>query len=146
MSSFELGTDGPRVIVVGYNGSDTAANALAYASGLARRQGSSLVIAFASPNSVLAAMGTTVDTSLAGVTHIIAQDMEHEVKLHLDGTGVSWRFVAGTGDPVQLLECVAKQVQADAVVVGHSRHQRRLVGSVAIRLVRSAKWPTIVVP
>lgn len=147
MSSFELGTDGPQTIVVGYDGSESADHALAYASGLARRQNALLVVAFGTPSYVLAAMGTTVDAGLAGISDTIQHDVEQQAKEHLAGTGVSWQYVAGTGDPVKLLECVAKQVQADAVIVGHSRRrEHRFTGSVAIRLVRSAKWPTIVVP
>lgn len=145
--AFELGTDGPRVIVVGYDATEPADHALAYATGLARRQGSTLVVAFATPSYVMAAMGATVDACLAGVSDTIQQDIQQQVERHMVGTGVTWRFVAGTGDPVRLLENVAGDNQADAVIVGHSQHrEHRFVGSVAIRLVRSAKWPTIVVP
>jgi nucleotide-binding universal stress UspA family protein len=145
--TFELGTDGPRVIVVGYDATEPADHALAYATGLARRQGATLVVAFATPSYVMAAMGATVDACLAGVSDSIQQDIQRQVESHLADSGVAWRFVAGAGDAVRLLESVAAQSQADAVVVGHSQHrEHRFVGSVAIRLVRSAKWPTIVVP
>ncbi|HEU4946748.1 MAG TPA: hypothetical protein VFT31_06325 [Kribbella sp.] len=36
---FELGTDGPRLVVVGVDGSRTSLRARAYAAGVARRQG-----------------------------------------------------------------------------------------------------------
>ncbi|HEX3816406.1 MAG TPA: universal stress protein [Mycobacteriales bacterium] len=145
--AFELGTDGPQVIVVGYDATEPADHALAYATGLARRQGATLVVAFATPSYVIAAMGATVDACLAGVSDSIQQDIQHQVQRHMRDTGVAWRFVAGNGDPVRLLESVAEESQADAVIVGHSQHrEHRFVGSVAIRLVRSAKWPTIVVP
>jgi nucleotide-binding universal stress UspA family protein len=145
--TFELGTDGPRVIVVGYDATEPADHALAYATGLARRQGSTLIIAFAVPSYVLAAMGTTVDACLAGVGDAVTKEIQVQVEKHMADSGVSWKFVAGGGDPVRLLETVAAKYQADAVVVGHSRHrEHRFIGSIAIRLVRSAKWPTIVVP
>ena len=44
--AFELGTDGPKVILVGLDGSVTSMRAGAYAGGLARRQGARLVCVY----------------------------------------------------------------------------------------------------
>ena len=43
---FELGTDGPTVILTGVDGSRTSLRAGAYAAGLARRQGARLVVVY----------------------------------------------------------------------------------------------------
>ena len=44
MDGFELGTDGPSLIVAAVDGSTTSLRAGAYAVGLARRQRSQLVV------------------------------------------------------------------------------------------------------
>ena len=44
--AFELGTDGPKVILVGLDDSVTSMRAGAYAAGLARRQGARLVCVY----------------------------------------------------------------------------------------------------
>lgn len=46
---FELGTDGPKVILAGLDGSDSSWRATAYAAGLARRQGALLAVAYVQP-------------------------------------------------------------------------------------------------
>ena len=45
-SVFEYGVDGPKLIVVGLDGSDSSWRAAAYAAGLARRQHSKLVLVY----------------------------------------------------------------------------------------------------
>ena len=97
--------------MVGYDATEPADHALAYATGLARRQGATLVVAFATPSYIMAAMGATVDACLAGVSDTIQQDIQHQVQRHMRDTGVAWRFVAGTGDPVGTWRSVAKRIR-----------------------------------
>jgi nucleotide-binding universal stress UspA family protein len=56
-------------------------------------------------------------------------------------------FVALCGDPYAELCRVASETHADAVVVGASTQVgHRLMGSLALRLVRAGRWPITVVP
>jgi nucleotide-binding universal stress UspA family protein len=62
-------------------------------------------------------------------------------------SGISVTFVARRGDPFSELGRVAGQAGAEAVVVGASaKAGHRLVGSLAVRLVRAGRWPVTVVP
>ena len=60
--------------------------------------------------------------------------------------GVPITFIATRGDPFSELR-IAEQIRADAVVVGASaRVGHRFIGSLAVRLVKAARWPVTVVP
>jgi nucleotide-binding universal stress UspA family protein len=61
--------------------------------------------------------------------------------------GVSMTFITSRGDPFTELCRVAEEIRADAVVVGASAHAtHRLIGSLAVRLVKAGRWPVTVVP
>jgi nucleotide-binding universal stress UspA family protein len=66
MNGFEIGTDGPQVIVVGIDGSDTSLRATAYAWGLARRQGSRLIFVFAASSNTITAFLPDATASASG--------------------------------------------------------------------------------
>ncbi|MCU1663055.1 MAG: universal stress protein UspA, partial [Pseudonocardia sp.] len=56
-------------------------------------------------------------------------------------------YRAVRGDPFTELARIADEVRADAVVVGASTQAgHRLIGSLAVRLVRAGRWPVTVVP
>lgn len=52
-------------------------------------------------------------------------------------------LVIREGDPFEELTTVAESLHADAIVVGASDQR---LGSLAVRLVRHARWPITVVP
>ena len=145
---FELGTDGPLVIVAGVDGSESSLRASAYAAGLARRQGSRLVLAYIRP------MGTGTPQAGAAIAQMgneVAADLErqiHEAAERLpEGHHVFWEFHTAEGDPYRGLVELADRLRADAVVIGASeRAGHRILGSVAIRLVKAGRWPVTVVP
>ncbi|GAA1953955.1 universal stress protein [Amycolatopsis minnesotensis] len=145
---YERGTDGPRVIVVGVDGSPTALRAGSYAAGLARRQGSRLVVVYVAAPSMwtgLAAAGGA-DVEQQTFEEIIEQ-LREELRPRAEELGVSMTFMVLRGEVFPELRDAATEANADMVVIGASEQAgHRLVGSVASRMVRAATWPVVVVP
>ena len=145
---FERGTDGPKVIVAGVDGSDSSMRAAAYAAGLARRQGALLALVYVQP--VLAA-GAALGAPVADTTEEIAEDLVAQVRDAMERIkgvfDVRWEFHTFRGDPYNGLVKAADDLKADAVVVGVSEQAgHRFIGSVAVRLVKAGRWPVTVVP
>jgi nucleotide-binding universal stress UspA family protein len=77
----------------------------------------------------------------------IAADIKAQIAYGLERIGVHASFVRRRGNPYLELVRVAQELRVDAIVVGASTQSgHRLVGSLAGRLVRDAKWPVTVVP
>ncbi|MCM6772093.1 universal stress protein [Nocardia sp. CDC159] len=147
-SGFELGTDGPRVIMVGVDGSDSSWRAAAYAAGLARRQNALLTIVYVQP---YMAMAGAYGADVQGVTQEVAEDLAREIHDHAervkDVFQGRWKFLTRRGDAFTGLAEAADELKADMVVVGASEKTgHRLIGSVAVRLVKAGRWPVTVVP
>jgi nucleotide-binding universal stress UspA family protein len=147
---FELGNDGPSVILVGIDESVTASRARAYAVGMARRQGARLVAVYVQN------IGSYVITSSAGASVLAAEAEVHkeiagELSAQADAIarelGIPMTFITTQGDPFHEISRIAQETRADAIVVGASlKAGHRLLGSLAVRLVRAGKWPVTVVP
>lgn len=145
---FERGTDGPKVIVAGLDGSDSSWRASAYASGLARRQNALLALVYVQPYMAGgAALGVPVSEADTGMAEQLLTEIRTAVERVKDTFQVRWEFHTFRGDPYNGLAMAADQLTADAVVVGASeRAGHRFVGSVAVRLVKAGRWPVTVVP
>lgn len=147
---FELGTDGPKAILVGVDDSTTSARAAWYAAGLARRQRASVTAVYVGPLASLPAAapgGAELIAAQRQAFSEIADDMRRRAGEVARELGISITFVATQGDPFTELRRIADEIRADAVVVGASAHAgHRLVGSLAVRLVRAGRWPVTVVP
>jgi nucleotide-binding universal stress UspA family protein len=148
--NFELGTDGPSAILVGVDDTVTASRAAWYAAGLARRQQARLIVVHVLP------LGTAAATGPAAATVLVAEEEAHqEIAASLRARaeevgrefGVSVSFLAAHGDAYSEIRRIADETRADAIVVGASmKAGHKLVGSLAVRLVRAGKWPVTVVP
>ena len=147
---FELGTDGPSAILVGVDDSVTALRAAAYTAGLARRQRARVIVVYVSPfarhgHGQLRRPGVAVAENEAHDE--IAKELADRADLMARELGISVTFVAAHGDPFHEITRVAMETRADAIVVGASlKAGHRLMGSLAVRLVRAGKWPVTVVP
>jgi len=148
--SFELGTDGPSVILVGVDDSTTSSRAGWYAAGLARRQRARIVGVFVAPLAGFSAAGpggAALTVAKDEAFRQTAEDMEARAQVMAAEFGISITFIAARGDPYSEIRRIADEVKADAIVVGASAHAgHKFVGSLAIRLVKAGKWPVTVVP
>ncbi|MGW4706230.1 universal stress protein [Streptomyces sp. NPDC004285] len=145
---FERGTDGPKVIMAGVDGSASSLRAVSYAAGLARRQNALLALVYVQPViPASAALGVPV----TGTTEEIADELVAEIRTSAERVKdlwrIRWEFHTFRGDAYAGLVQAADELTADAVVVGASESAgHRFVGSVAVRLVRAGRWPVTVVP
>ncbi|WP_250030844.1 universal stress protein [Paractinoplanes maris] len=142
--------DGPGTILVGIDGSTSSLRAAAYALGMARRQGSRLIVVYVrTPPPALLPLA---DTGGAAATIIDTQDaVERELRAAFDervqDLGIDARLVVRAGEPYTELCDAAREVQADAVIVGRSANfLHRVAGSIGNKLVRCGRWPVTVVP
>lgn len=147
---FELGTDGPSVILVGVDESVTASRAAAYTAGLARRQGARIVAVYVAPMAS-AGLATSAGASVLAAENEVHDEIARELSDRASATarelGIDVTFITAHGDAYHELIRIADETRADAIVVGASlKAGHRLLGSLAVRLVRAGKWPVTVVP
>jgi nucleotide-binding universal stress UspA family protein len=144
---FELGTDGPKLIIVGVDGSRTSLRAAAYAAGLARRQHARLLAVYVTRLSANIGAVPGAASALNEAAAQAARALEQEMCDAAARIGLDFDFRAAVGDPWTELNRAATETKADAVIVGASEHAgHRFIGSLATRLVRAGKWPVTVVP
>ncbi|TQK50592.1 nucleotide-binding universal stress UspA family protein [Streptomyces sp. SLBN-118] len=145
---FERGTDGPKVIVVGLDGSDSSMRAAAYAGGLARRQNALLAVVYVQPVMPTgSAFGVPVGDAAGDITEELVAEIRCAAERVKGIWDVRWEFHTVRGDPYSGLVTAADELKADAVVVGASESAgHRIIGSVAVRLVKAGRWPVTVVP
>ncbi len=144
---FELGTDGPSLILVAVDGSATSMRAGAYAGGLARRQGARVVCLYVAQISGAVAGVPAAVGALIQMHDQVITELRATVAAMAPALGADVTFVERYGDPYTEIVRLADEMRVDAVVVGASTSTgHRFIGSLAGRLVRDARWPVTVVP
>lgn len=137
-------TPDSRTIVVGYDGSEPARHALAR------------VARWATPATALVVVAVTPSVTSPGLgvemadQHLEADAALREARdlLSADGSFAAVDTRAGTGDPAEVLIAIARELDADLLVVGRRGRDfvaRALLGSVADRVVRHAPCDVLVV-
>jgi nucleotide-binding universal stress UspA family protein len=146
---FEIGTDGIGGLVVGFDGSEPSRDALAFASGIARRNQAHLVVVYV-PSSIggaMASLDPVASANYLAINDELVMTLRKEAEGLFAERDIDGEFVVGSGDPAAALEEVAEEQHLDAIVVGRSReHRHRVVGSVPARLLNCARRPIAVVP
>ncbi len=113
--AFELGTDGPKVILVGVDDSVTSMRAGAYAAGLARRQGARLVCVYVErPSAMYGAAAGAGAGAIAAQQQALdetAAALRREAEEGARRLGLALTFVVARGYPYTELRRVADEVR-----------------------------------
>ena len=140
-------------IVVGYDGSDSAKAALAFATSLAKAQGGSIVVAHVlewSPYSFLTPTeleerhkrrGEELERAEAAILTPAVQSLE--------SSGLDVSTALKYGNIAATLGDIAKEQGADQIVIGRNGEpglSSRVFGSAAISLAQAAPVPVTIVP
>jgi nucleotide-binding universal stress UspA family protein len=134
-------------VVVGYDGSASARNALAYAAGMARRLDRPLLVVYVTPPGVYCEPLTGQVVGLPRDTDSLERWLLTELDQVTDPTELEVHVRTRRGSPARELAAVASQFSADALVIGAPRHfWHHVAGSVPGWLARHASCPVIVVP
>lgn len=135
------------MILVGVDGSPTSLRAVAYAAGLARRQRSRLVAVFVEEPPAMVGWVPEAQAIARKAAAQLGEGLRGELQQAAGHLGIEVKSRTAHGDPVTELSRIADELPADAVLVGASEQAgRRVIGSVAVRLVRVGRWPVTVVP
>jgi nucleotide-binding universal stress UspA family protein len=133
--------------LVAVDGSDTSYRAAAYAAGLARRQGARLICLYVHTVGGLTGLAPAIVGPLIETQAQMVDEIRQAIAANASRRGIDISFIEATGNPAQEIARTADQLRVDAVVVGASTQAgHKLIGSIAMALVRSAHWPITVVP
>ena len=104
---FELGTDGPSLIIAALDGSETSLRAGAYAAGLARRQGSKLALVFVHTVGGFARSVPGAVPAVNEANRMTAEDLKQTIDEQASHLGIDARFYEREGSA---LRCARRRV------------------------------------
>lgn len=134
-------------VIVGFNGSASSRNAMAYAAGVAMRLNRPLVIVYVSSSGVYCEPLTGQVVGFQRDTEALERWLLAELDQITGGTEMDAHVRTRRGSPARELAAAAIEFSADALVIGAPAHVwSRIAGSVPGWLARHAKCPVIVVP
>ena len=138
------------MILVGVDDTTTSLRAASYAAGLARRQGAKVTAVFVAPIASFGAAtpgGAELAAAQRESVRQTADSLRHRAEEGARDLGIPLTFIVAEGDAYAEIRRIADEIRADAVVIGAStKAGHRLIGSLAVRLVRAGRWPVTVVP
>jgi len=134
-------------VVIGYDGSPSSRNALAYAAGLARRLTRPLLVVYVVPFGVYCEPMTGQVICAVRERSELDSWLLAELDQVCDREGLEVSVMARRGNAAKELAAAADSSSADALVVGAPGSRlHHVAGSIPSWLARHAKCPVIVVP
>ena len=144
----------PLAVVVGYDGSEPARHALDLAADLLRDREGTLEVVYVTHLTAGAALSGEGVTEILRAQDELAALLAEEVRHRLVGEDHPWQFQRRDGRVGAELMAVATDLHgrygdtAEVVIVvgGSAQRYHRLAGSVGSSVVRSDRFPVMVVP
>jgi nucleotide-binding universal stress UspA family protein len=134
-------------VVVGYDGSASSRNAMAYAAGVSLRLGRPLLVLYVCSSGVYCEPLTGQVIGVQRDSEALERWLLAELDQVACGAGVEVHVRTRRGSPARELAAAAAEFSADALVIGAPEHfWHRIAGSVPGWLARHARCPVIVVP
>jgi nucleotide-binding universal stress UspA family protein len=134
-------------VIAGYDGSPSSRNALAYATGMARRLGRPLLVIHVCPAGIYCEPLTGQVIGVPGNAGELEKWLLSELDQVTDRTGIEVYARTRRGSPARELAAAAAEQGADALVIGAPAHiWHHVIGSVPGWLARHARCPVVVVP
>jgi nucleotide-binding universal stress UspA family protein len=137
---------GDRHVLVAVDGTEPSLRAVAYAVGVARRQGLKLVVLYVHTICMLAVTPEVIcEMRLSNIETVDA--LRREIARQTSECNVDTVLVERLGSPYAEIVRLASELHVDAVVIAAgTSFGFRLAASPSVRLARAAKWPVTITP